>query len=753
MRFVDCCIFAFIFFWTSHGFSQEWNLDSYIEQPGLTAGLHGDTLRVVWDGSDNRFCMDMGISGGTPVIWALSYQDLHGAWRKMAVNLVPEFSVVSGVRRVTQQQTEPLGRLGVPLTVDKLNEIKWDAFWDAPLFLSDEPPLSHESSIPAAEPFANHPGMPRDSAEVTRAVARYDVSEGVIKTNGSRLEITFPGVEAGIFKGYVQFDIFRGSNLIRQVLMGRTEHTSAAYKYSAGLNGFAVDDSRTLWRDLAGNIQDYHFGARIHPASVAVKSANRLIAAEMSDVAIACFPPPHSFYWARESEENLGYSYYRKSAEDKFALGVRQAELEEDEEFLQNFALYNARPGTWQRMPVFYELVTGSGEEALEAALRYTHKDKFKALPGYKVMGHHYHVGLIPRLKEKGGFDQRINDIGTIKSVGINIYGVIDGVRGPARHDRGDGFLQTLDEYYDAAESQSDHNFLVMPSDENSTGGRPPFLGGHYDIIPSGRLYWKPGREAGEPLIEIHPKYDTVYNLGTPDDMMRMAEIENVLISMPHPQAKRSTGYPDAILEEDHFQHENYFALGYRWGMGIDGSAVRLGQYRFLPLWDRTNNAMVSRGKRPKFALAISEARSDLGHRGKPPYDDTYGMSPVNYLQLDKVPGVDNMSSVIDVLKAGKYFVTSGEVLIPNYEVTGEGDNRKVVAEIEWTFPLDFIEVVYGDGEKTDRIIKDMRQKAAFGRDIFEIEVTVGKKKWMRFAAWDVAGNGALTQPVWLKPE
>jgi hypothetical protein len=39
---------------------------------------------------------------------------------------------------------------------------------------------------------------------------------------------------------------------------------------------------------------------------------------------------------------------------------------------------------------------------------------------------------------------------------------------------------------------------------------------------------------------------------------------------------------------------------------------------------------------------AISEARSDIGERGRPPYDDTYGMSPVNYVKLDRLPTVDD---------------------------------------------------------------------------------------------------------------
>jgi hypothetical protein len=219
---------------------------------------------------------------------------------------------------------------------------------------------------------------------------------------------------------------------------------------------------------------------------------------------------------------------------------------------------------------------------------------------------------------------------------------------------------------------------------------------------------------------------------------------------MPHPRAKGSTGYPDAIKDEPHFLHENYFGLGYRWGMGIDASAIRLGEFRFLKLWDEANNWMAARDLPPKFAVAISESRSDYGEQGKPPYFDAYGMSPVNYLKIDSVPSVDDMSSITEALRKGEYFITSGEVLIPDYEIRGKGDQRTIVAEVTWTFPLDFVEVVWGDGEKTGQEIIATTDLPAFGSKTFEIPLDARGKKWVRFAAWDVAINGAMVQPVFL---
>lgn len=742
-----CCLYAF-----TQADPINCNMEAYTYQPGLIAHVEDETLTITWDGkTGDELQISFILQNGIPTISELAIRQGSDDWQILVSDAVPSFGVVSGLRRVTQQQTEPLEELGIELTTQKLEEIKWEAFWDAPLYIKDELPPSHQSSIPASEAFLNHPGMPRNPDEVVRSAAEFNSTDCEVRTNGSRIEVIFPGVKAGIFNGYLQYDIFKGSNLIRQMIVAKTDHTSAAFKYEGGIQGLVIgDSSKVVWRDLANHWQDYRFGGPQNQDPVKVYCSNRLIAAELQNGSISMFPPPHSFYWARESEQNLGYGWYRKDDQETFSLGIRQAETEEDPEFFHNFALYNARPGTWQRMPIFICIDAGGGSEAITSALAFTHGDQFKSIPGHKVMGSHYHVGMVKRLEEKGGLDQRLNDIGTMKGVGVDIYGVIDGVRGPARKDKGEPYLDALDTYYEAARSQSDKGFLVMPNDENSTGGRKPFLGGHYDILYSHPVYWRPERLDGQPVREKHPKYGAVYNLGSAADMMKMTELENAIISMPHPRAKRSTGYPDAIKDEPHFLHKNYFGLGYRWGMGIDASEKRLGEYRFLNMWDEVNNWMAAKDLPPKFALAISEARSDYGDRGKPPYDDVYGMAPVNYLRIDEIPTVDNMTTIIDALKQGEYFITSGEVFIPYFHIEGTSEDIKIIAEVEWTFPLEFVEVVWGDGENTDRQIISTTDLVAFGKKQFEIPFNANGKKWVRFAAWDVATNGAMVQPVWL---
>lgn len=748
------------------------DLTEYAARPGLNASVANDVLSVTWTGDAGaELRMKLAIAGGTPTIVELAIRPRSGQWRTLATNVTPEFRVVSGVRRVTAQQLRPdsilaLGGKITPeiqkawddqdargtdwvdeavksgqITAESVEKIKWEAFWDAPLYVegSGERPPSHATSIPPHSGIFSQPGMPRKPEEIQRVTATYKAQSCTVKTSGARLEITFPGVELGIFSGRLQYDVFAGTNLIRQVVIAKTDHPSAAFKYDGGLKGLPIQPaSRVVWRDLTNRWQDNQLGGPVSLGPATVWSSNRLIAAEVPGGSIAAFPPPHSFYWARESEQNLGYGWYRKDSASTFSFGLRQAEKEEDPEFYHNFALYSARPGTWQQMPVFLYISSEAASAAVTSALAFTNGDRFRPLPGYKVMGSHYHVGMVPRLKHSGGMDNRLNDIEAIKAAGIDIFGVIDSARG----------LEGLAEYYDAARRQSDKNFLIMPGREN-TGVA---LRGHHDLLLSKPTFWLPRRAPGQPLVETHPKYGKVYNLGSPDDMMAMTERENALIFMPHPRSKGSTGFPDAIKNDSDWLHENYRGLGYRWGMGVDASETRLCEYRCLNLWDEVNNWITDRPTPLKFMQAISEARSDIGERGKPPYDDTYGMSPVNYVKLDRLPSFDDQSPIINAIKRGDYFVTSGEVLIPSYEVKGIGDQRTITADVEWTFPLDFVEVVWGDGRTTDRQIISTKDLPPFGKKRFEIPFNATGKKWVRFAAWDVATNGAFVQPISLTP-
>ncbi|HKT78746.1 MAG TPA: hypothetical protein VJP86_00905, partial [Vicinamibacterales bacterium] len=288
------------------------------------------------------------------------------------------------------------------------------------------------------------------------------------------------------------------------------------------------------------------------------------------------------------------------------------------------------------------------------------------------------------------------------------------------------------------AKRHSSPGFLVLANQEFF--GSP--LGGHTDLLFSHNVYWLQGRAAGQPLVEDDAKYGKVYHIGSADDLMEMARREDVLINMPHPRTKGSTGFPDSIKDLPFFSDPHYQGVGFRWGMGLDRSERRFCEYRCQPLFDDMNNWVANKPIPLKYILSISEVRHQQ------PGDDIYSSSPVTYVKLDRLPSSDDPSPIVQALMRGESIVTSGEVLIPSWSVAGDGQNTRIVANVEWTFPLDFVEVISGDGTRTDRQVVPATEFAPMSSHRFEIPFNTTGKKWVRFAAWDSAGNGAMTQPV-----
>jgi hypothetical protein len=757
------------------------NLASYRPVPGLTAAVVDHALTVTWDGDrDQQLRLRLGVVSGTPTIQELAVRHKSGRWGTLALNVTPDFRVMSGLRRMSNQQMAPLRGLGVDLTPAIVGTYRWDPFWDAPFDLSA--PSGRGGNPPPAEGVADQPGLPRQPGEIRRAEAVYHAASCDVRSNGARIEIEFPGVQLGVFAGSLRYSIFKGSNLIQQEILAKTSEQWVAYKYHAGLKGLTTGGgARVAWRDIAGNWQDYRFGGARNDDEVPLKTSGRLAVAERGAAgSLAVFPPPHNFFWAREIAVNLGYNWYRKDSDATFSFGVRQADHEDESENQGNFALYSARPGTVQRMTVFLYASAEAAEATYQSALAFTHGDRYKPLPGYQVMNHHYHMDLGQRLVAAGSLDADIPDLVALKSLGINIVSQIDsivsGVEGTpegavypggrpvpaARSDapvapasggratgsgapaagggrgRGADPLRVRYSSIEGARRHSDSNFLVMADQEYY--GSP--LGGHTDLLFAHPVYWLVGRAPGQPLVSADATYGTVYHLGSAEDLMEMAHRENVLINMPHPRTKGSTGYPDSVKDLPFFNDAHYQGVGFRWGMGLDRSERRLCDYRCQPLLDDMNNWVADKPIPPKYILSISEVRHQQ------PGDEIYASSPVTYLKLAALPKPDDASAVIQALTQGDSFVTSGEVLIPSFDVKGAGRQRTIEADVEWTFPLDFVEVVWGDGTKSDRQEISTTDLPAMGRHHFEIPFDAAGKKWVRFAAWDSAGNGAMAQPV-----
>ena len=251
------------------------NMNGYKATPGLTAAIADNVLTIAWNGDTNREVrLRFALDGGTPTIQELAIRRAGGTWGALARNAVPDYRVVSGLRRMSNQQMTPLRGLGVDLTPAIVDTYRWDPFWDAPLDLA--PPGGRGGNPPPAAGVANQPGLPRKTDEIARASAVYHVTGCTVTTNGGRLEIAFPGVALGVFSGSLQYSIFKGTNLIQQEILAKTDVPWVAYKYDAGLRGLSTQGGRVVWRDTASHWQDYQFGGAKNDNDVPLKTSGRI---------------------------------------------------------------------------------------------------------------------------------------------------------------------------------------------------------------------------------------------------------------------------------------------------------------------------------------------------------------------------------------------------------------------------------------------------------------------------------------------
>ena len=104
--------------------------------------------------------------------------------------------------------------------------------------------------------------------------------------------------------------------------------------------------------------------------------------------------------------------------------------------------------------------------------------------------------------------------------------------------------------------------------------------------------------------------------------------------------------------------------------------------------------------------------------------------------------------------------MSTGEVRVREFSVGGRasgetlaiapGERPELRMTLDWTFPLRFAEVVSGDGSGVRRERVDLAETGPFGERTLTLSPDLDGRRWARVEAWDVAGNGAFTQPVWL---
>jgi len=566
-------------------------------------------------------------------------------------------------------------------------------------------------------------------------------NSAAIQSIGSRTVVTIGDLSADRFKGRLEVTFYNGSPLFNIAAVMTTQADATAMVFDAGLVSKAGGWKNIQWTDTQEQLQQAGVSATDTATNLAVKY--RTVAAAGQDGVLALFPAPHQYFYPLDEAFNLKFvwygSQYRKMV-DGYGIGIRQ-ELQGDKRFVPWF---NAPPGTKQRMNFFCLINNEGGKETFAAVRKFTNNDSYVRLPGFKTMSSHFHNEFIMSvvLANKAVPDSP-DFIKVFKRTGIDMVHLAEFHY--TAHPKGPDpqRLLELKSLFEQCKRLSDQQFLLIPGEEPNE-----FFGGHWlEIFPK-PVYWIMSRKPGTPFVEEKEGYGKVYHIGDKNDMLRLLEEEKGLAWTAHARTKGSVNTPDIYNHEAFFKSDRFMGAAWK-AMPADLSEPRLGK-RVLDLMDDMNNW----GEKK---TVITEA--DLFTIT--PENEMYAHLNVNYLMLDQLPKFEEgWQPVVDAMQHGKFFGTTGEVLMPELKVNGKLSGETIAAsadgtasvrlKLNWTFPMNFIEVISGDGEKVYRHRVDLTATKAFGSQLFEFKTPVKGRKWLRIEAWDSAVNGAFSQTFYI---
>jgi hypothetical protein len=590
---------------------------------------------------------------------------------------------------------------------------------------------------PRQKPYTTHPVV------LTRKSVR-------VASEGTRVTVSIGEVSAGSFSGELRFTVYRNSPLIHAETVVSTSEELRAILYDTGLSSRSPEWGKMVWLDPLGKLQSAAINTETAARSLAVKQ--RTVVAEGTNGCLAVFPAPHQYFYPLDFAENFAFNWFGSGYSKMpagFGFGIRQPP-DGDKRWVPWF---DAPPNREHHLGVFYLLSPGNGEQALREVARYTHGDRFVELPGYKTFTSHYHVEHtvdfldrqkqqktdgIPKGLEAPGF------VAKLKDTGVNIVHLAEFHHGWTPGQKAPDRLRMLKVMHEECARLSDDQLLLLPGEEPNV-----HLGGHWMSFFPHPVYWVLNRAAGEPFEETVAGYGKVYRVGSSEDVLRLMEQENGLMWTAHARIKASAQFPDNYRQQPFYQSEHF--LGAAWkAMPANLSRPTLG-WRVLDLLDDMNQW----GQRKQ---ALGEV--DV-FKVEPDYE-LYAHMNINYLKLKQTPKfAAGWQPVLEALRGGEFFTTTGEILIPRFTVAGKesgqtiprrkAEQAELRAELRWTFPLAFAEIISGDGVTVQRMRVDLTDTESFGVRPLRLPVKLAGQKWVRLEVWDIAANGAFTQPVWVE--
>lgn len=566
----------------------------------------------------------------------------------------------------------------------------------------------------------------KPAAQKHGPVSTHDAALGLstvrVESAGARASVSFSTLSAGPFSGELILRFYAGSPFFHVEAAMGLEQKLVAYIYDFTLDG---DWTTVAWKD---NVTDRWTRVAPEGAPKPVGVRHRAIFAETGAGSVGVFPPPHAFFFPRDHSVNFKFAQVGKGR-----FGLRQDPAGGPGHQGAFIPWFDAPAGKTQRMAAFVWLGAEKPEAALERLKKYTHDDAFKPMDGRLTFTSHWHVRLA--MNELAGKGAAAEASRVFKAMGVDLVHLAEFHGDGNPFDPGPRRLPQLKKMFEVCRQYSDDRLLFIPGEEaNAHLNQPAPAGthaGHWLYLFPRPVYLTLVRGDGVPFVEEVPGYGTVYHAGSEADMVEILRREEALAWTAHPRIKASFACPDSYRQKDWYRDDLW--LGGAWkAMPADLSENRLG-VRVLDLLDDMNTW----GQRKHILGEVDTFELDRTH-------ELYGHMNINYLKLEKRPTFDDWSPMLRVLRAGDFFTTTGEVLIHSLEVK----DGKVRADLEWTFPLSQVEIVTNDGKEAKRRTVPMAATGEFGRSLFEWPLDRADAQTVRIEAWDVATNGAFSQPL-----
>jgi hypothetical protein len=676
------------------------DLSAYHRECGVAVRQDGAKLRFAWPQAENeRGALVLNLSVKAPLIEELRIaKTVDGPSIPILRAVDPEFFLTVGIRDLKQG---------------------WNVFFDSPF------------------------KRPHETFRATLEKKKVRV-----ESQAGRCTAIVDGLSAGPFRGDLRFTVYAGCRLVRMEAVVSTEQDACAIIYDVGLTSAEPDWKTLAWHDPDNNLQ--RVPAQEAKEAVPVAVRQRTIVAESANGAVAMFPPPHQYLYPLDFADNYKLAWHGRGmhrSATEWGFGIRQPP-EGDKRFVP---WINAPPQSQQRLGAFLLLSAGDAPKALEEVSRFTHDDRFKSLPGYRTFSSHYHIehtlNFLRQQKQQqtDGVPKGLEEPAFVKAFKAHGVDIVHLAEFHTEHtpDFVKQRLTHLSTLHRECRRLSNDGFLLLPGEEPNV-----YLGGHWISLFPRPVYWQLHPEPNAPFERKVDGFGTVYAVHDANDVLKLMEKEQGLMWTAHARIKSSYGFPDRYRDTKFFQSDRF--LGAAWkAMPADLSRPRLG-VRVLDLMDDMAN-----WGHPKYVLGEVDVFKVF------PGQELYGHMNVNYLKLDKLPRFDDgWSAILEALRDGHFFVSTGEVLLREFKLAGKesgatleatGDvDLEATAEVEWTFPPSFVELIWGDGRSVFRKRVDVEAKA-FSVSNLRIPVKLKGATWARLEAWDVAANGAFSQPVWIK--